>query len=103
MARQYNITATVRDKKGRVLGIGRNDYAKTHPLMRHYNKNLNEEAIYLHAEVAAIIKALRNGKPYSIFVERYGKDGKPKLAKPCPVCEVAIKQAGIVVVSYTVG
>jgi hypothetical protein len=29
--------------------------------------------------------------------------GRPKLAKPCVVCELAIKEAGIKFVEYTVG
>lgn len=70
-------------------------------------KNLSERvgrgsvAIYLHAEVAAIIKALKVGTPHKIMIERYGKDGSPMLAKPCAMCEIAIREAGIHFVEYT--
>jgi deoxycytidylate deaminase len=54
--------------------------------------------VYLHAEIAAIIKA--KGKGYKIKIERYSNKGKPLPSKPCPICELAIKEAGIKVVSY---
>lgn len=96
------ITATVCDKKGRVLATGKNSYIKSHPEQARVAKQCGlPEKIYVHAEALAIIRALKVGKPYSIFVERYFKNGEPALAKPCPVCERFIQEAGIKLVQYT--
>lgn len=97
------IKATIYDKKGRIISIGYNSYIKTNT----YQAKLAEQTgtpdkQFLHAEVAAIIKAQRKGKPHRIFVERYNKLGEPVLAKPCPICDLAIKIAGIKIVEYTV-
>lgn len=99
---KQNITATVYDKKGRVLAIGRNSYIKTHPEQARIAKECGlPEKIYVHAEAIAIIRALKVGKPHKIKVERYFKNGEPALAKPCPICELFIKEAGIKFVEYT--
>lgn len=55
--------------------------------------------IYLHAEIHAIVKA--RAPIHWIEVKRYSKTGKPMFAKPCPICMLAIKEAGIKEVSYT--
>jgi deoxycytidylate deaminase len=56
---------------------------------------------YLHAEVHAIVKCRDLSKAHKIFISRFGKEGQPLLAKPCPVCQSAIQAAGIKVVEYT--
>jgi tRNA(Arg) A34 adenosine deaminase TadA len=56
--------------------------------------------VYLHAEIAALVKA--RGKGYKIKIERYNKHGEPMLAAPCPICLAAIKEAGIQLVEHTV-
>jgi cytidine deaminase len=61
------------------------------------------ERTFLHAEVLAIIRALKNGKPHKIKIERYFKNGEPAMAAPCQICLQAIKEAGITVVEHTVG
>lgn len=103
MSSQQKIIATVFDKKGRILSVGKNSYSKTHPLQAFYAKKVGEpEKQYLHAEVEAIIKALKRGVPYAIHVERYSKSGCTGLAKPCDICLTAIKKAGIKKVTFTV-
>lgn len=98
--KQY-IIATVYDKKGRVISVGRNSYIKTHPMMHKLGTRLMlPEKIFLHAEIAALVKC--RGIPYKIKIERYDKQGNPRLAKPCPICELAIQNAGIKFVEYTV-
>lgn len=57
---------------------------------------------YLHAEVAALLKCGEK-KPYAIYIERYLRNGQPALAKPCRICEQAIKAWGVQRVCYTVG
>ena len=102
--KKQKIKATIYDKKGRILSESYNSYHKTHPLQALYAKKVNKpDKIYLHAEISAIIKAQKFGEPYKIKIERYHKDGTPALAKPCPVCELAIKESGISVIEYTIG
>jgi hypothetical protein len=36
-----------------------------------------------------------------MVITRIGKNGETMLAKPCPVCERAIKSAGIVEIEHT--
>lgn len=101
--RRFDVTATVYDRKGNILAVGKNSYEKTHPKQYFYAKKVGEEKkVYLHAEIAALVKC-RSGKPYKIKIERYDKMGNPKNAKPCPICELAIKEAGISFIEYTVG
>ena len=104
MSRQkQTITAIIYDKKGRVLSIGQNDYEKTHPMMLKYGKKVGmPERIYLHAEIAAITRCADMKKAHRMLITRFTKDGKPALAKPCPICESAIKATNIQIVDYTV-
>ncbi len=102
MKKHQNIIATVYDKKGRVLSTGKNSYTKTHPKQAmmaarcgHHHK------VYLHAEMAALIRC--RGEAYKIKIERYNRKGAPLLAKPCEICELAIREAGIKFIEYTVG
>lgn len=103
MKTRYAIKATCFDKKGRVISSAENSYEKTHPIQAMYAKKVGHPLRHcLHAEIAAIIRA--KGKPiHSIFIERYGKKGEPRDAMPCPVCQLAIKEAKIEIISYTVG
>ena len=102
MGVQQCLTATVYDRNNRVLAVGTNSYTKTHPVQAKYAQRAGlPDKQFLHAEVQAIIKALKKGKPHSIHIERYNKNGAPLLAKPCPVCSLAIKEAGIRKVFYT--
>lgn len=101
--KKYHIIAKIYDKAGNLLSYGVNSYVKTHPLQAHYARAVGQpHRIYLHAEIQAIIRA--NGKDmYKIRVERYNSKGEPQSACPCPVCQLAIKQAGISIIEYTVG
>jgi deoxycytidylate deaminase len=102
--KRQDMTATVYDKKGNVLSVGKNSFEKSHPKQAFYAKKVGQPyRQYLHAEVQAIIRAMKRGDAHKIKVERYDKQGNPKLAKPCPICELAIKEAGIKIVEYTIG
>ena len=100
----HNISATILDKRGRVLSAAINSYTKSHP----YQKQLAQQAggeyvekIYLHAEILAIIRCKDLSKAHKIVVTRVGKSGKMLLAKPCPICEAGIKAAGIKIIEHT--
>jgi deoxycytidylate deaminase len=103
MRKKYRITATVYDKKGRVLSTATNSYQKTHPYQAKCAEKVGKpNKIFLHAEIHAIIKALKKGVPYKIKIERYNKKGEPVCAKPCPVCQQAIQETGIKYIEYTI-
>jgi deoxycytidylate deaminase len=100
---KQEITAIIYDRKGNILSIGKNSYVKTHPLQYRYAKRNNlEKKIYLHAEIDALAKCKDLNKAYRIVVMRFAKDGSPVNAKPCPICEDAIKSlTGIKIVEHT--
>lgn len=101
MAKQH-ITATIYDKQGKALAYARNNYSKSHPLQARFAALVGQpERIYLHAEIAALIKLKPNDRPYRIEIERYHKNGKPANARPCAICEAALKQWGVKQVQYT--
>ena len=94
--KQFKITAKIFDKRGKLISIAENSYQKTHPYQYKLACNVGKpEAIYLHAEIAAILKLPKNSKPHTILVERYNTNGQPVLAKPCPICIQAIKEKEI--------
>lgn len=98
------LTARCYDKKGNLLSMATNSYTKTHPIQAYFASRVGHDAkIYLHAEIAAIIKA--GDKPiYKIVISRFSpRTHKALNAKPCPVCAEAIKAYGIKFVSYTTG
>lgn len=86
---------------GYVTGYNR---LKTHPLQARFSSRPG--AIYLHAEVDAIVNALRyhtlsdlDGS--ALYVARVLKNGQPALAKPCAGCQRAIVHFGIQHVEWT--
>lgn len=103
MSRQYNITAIIYDKRGRVLSIGKNSYVKTHPLQAEYAKQLGDDhKIFMHAEIHAIARLKNIDKAHRIHVLRFDAEGNPKSAKPCRICEMAIReQTGIKIIEHT--
>lgn len=91
------------DKRGRLLSSGTNFPKKTHPEQARRAAQMGQDyKVFLHAEISALVK-IRDGIPYKITVERYGKRGQPLNARPCPICELAIKEAGIKRIEYTIG
>jgi tRNA(Arg) A34 adenosine deaminase TadA len=102
MSDHYNITAIVYDKRGRIVSMGKNSYVKTHPLQARLAKRAGlEEKIFLHAEVDALVKLKDWDRAHRMVVTRIGRSGRPLNAKPCPVCQQAIKMAGINYVEHT--
>lgn len=97
---KHQITALAYDKRGRLLSIGRNSYTKTHRLQAHYASKVGRPAaIYLHAELSALLKA--RGRVHKLVVLRYGKKGQPLLAKPCAACQLAIHDFNVKIVEHT--
>lgn len=103
-SQQQRIVATALDKKGRIIGVGSNSYKKTHPIMKElaFKAGLDnaEHKLFLHAEIQAILKA-GDQNIDTICVARKGRKNQPLTAKPCQICEEAIKLFGIKNVFYT--
>jgi len=97
---KQHIGAVVLDKGKLILSIGHNSYTKTHPMQGKFAKqDGNRHKIYLHAEIAALVKCRKT--PYAIYVARVNKNNELRNAKPCPVCMLALKSAGVKKVFYT--
>lgn len=98
---RHKVVAYCYDKRGRLISRASNSYKKTHPLQKHFANLVGRpEAEYLHAEIAALLRT--NDRPiHHIHIERFDKQGNPALAKPCSICEAAIKAYGVKTVSYT--
>lgn len=103
MTQSQLITATIFDKRGKILAVGKNSYHKTHPMQfKLACKCGNPNRPYLHAEIDAIRRLKKNAQyAYRILIERYYKNGSPALAKPCKSCELAIKQTPIRIITFT--
>ena len=98
--KRFEITAFAYDKRGRLLSIGRNSYIRTHPLQAKLAKKAGRpQAIYVHAELSALLKARQ--QVHKLVVVRYNKDGTPGNAKPCEICQLAIKEFGVKHIEHT--
>lgn len=81
--------------KSRVVCLGHNFMEKTHPKVPSIWKTL-------HAELHALIgTSYVDTKGCTAYIYRETKDGKPANSKPCPMCENALRLAGIKNVYYT--
>lgn len=89
--------------RNEIISVGLNS-DKSHPLQKRFAKN--NEAIFKHAEVDCIIKALKvvdeeDLKDATLYVYRVKKMNKGDanwvsgLAEPCPGCVKAIQHFGI--------
>lgn len=89
--------------RNEIISVGFNS-DKSHPLQKRFSKNT--EAIFKHAEVDCIIKALKivdeeDLKDATLYVHRVKKQNKGDanwvtgMAEPCPGCAKAIEHFGI--------
>ena len=88
--------------KNKIVQQAYNMDTKTHPLQARLADMVGlSEKIYLHAEIAALVK--NKHKCDTIVVARLGghKHNELRNSKPCKICELAIRQAGIRKVYYT--
>jgi len=99
---QQIIVASCYDKRGYLLSTAVNSYTKTHPKQAYHAAKVGHPLrCFLHAEIAAIIKA-KGKKIHKMKVERFGKRGNLLPSHPCPICMSAIKAASINCLEYTV-
>lgn len=101
MSKRQELTAIAYDKRGRIISIGSNSYVVTHPLQAKYARKAgNPDAVYIHAEIDAIVRA-RGRHIHKLFVSRRNVHGDYVMAKPCRACQLAIRDFGIELVEYT--
>lgn len=99
---KYKIKALIYDKRNRILSIGENSYIKTHPRQAASALAVGEPSkVFLHAEIAALVRLKDFSKAYKIVVIRFNKLGKPAPAYPCKCCLHALKLAGITKIEST--
>jgi tRNA(Arg) A34 adenosine deaminase TadA len=101
---KQRLCAVITDKRGKILSVGVNNYTKSHPLQASYAKKVGrDEACFLHAEVASLVGLGYNDKPkaYKISIARVMKNGRTALAKPCRICQEALKDFNIRVIEFT--
>jgi len=86
--------------KNKVVVAATNLETKSHPLQAKFAKRVGlDPKIYLHAEIAALVKCREEAD--TIIVARVNPQGKLRMARPCPICELALKEAGITHIHYT--
>tara|TARA_Y100000592_G_scaffold89196_1_gene146101 strand:+ start:3200 stop:3583 length:384 start_codon:yes stop_codon:yes gene_type:complete len=88
--------------RNKVVATATNIETKTHPIQARFAERVGlHEKIFLHAEIAALVKCKEQCD--TIVVARLGghNHNELRMAKPCPVCALALKEAGIDKVHYT--
>lgn len=108
--RNFRIASAVvfKDKEIVAVGYPRN---KSHPIQKEFGRN--EESIYLHAEIDAILRAYKHvdffNKDFSLYVarikRRHSTDNSftQGNAKPCSGCTRFIHKCGIQTLHYSTG
>jgi len=92
--KKQRLCAIVTDKRGHILNIGFNSYNKTSTTQAYYADKVGlSNKIYVHAEIGALTNL--QGKPETIYVARINRKNEPVPASPCPICQMAIADAGI--------
>lgn len=92
--RKQRIASIITDKRGRILSFGVNSYTHSHPKQAYYAKKVGQmQKIFLHSEIDALVHLKKQG--HTLYVARVDKQGNPKPCKPCEICSLAIKDAGI--------
>lgn len=102
---RHRIYAVATDHKGNVIAEAGNSYVTSHPLQQKYAARAGRpEACFLHAEMHVIAKLTKMRRVcHTMYIARAKRDGSEGLAKPCPICSMALEAAGIVNIIYTGG
>lgn len=102
MSKKPELTALLYDRKGKLLSVGRNSYIKTHPLQAKAAEAAGKPgAVFLHAEIAALVNNKDWKRNYRMVISRYTADGTPAMAKPCRICQKQLKLAGVQLIEHT--
>lgn len=98
--KRYYVIAATLDKNDNIIAMAENSYVKTHPLQAHLAEVAGRPCReYLHAEIGALVKSY--AKAESIMVVRQTRGGLTRCAKPCDICMMALKEAGVRRVYYS--
>ena len=96
----HRVGCIITDRKGNIISSGFNNETKSHPMQLKFASLVGmPEKMFLHAEIHALVRC--NGTPHTIYVARITKGDNIGMAKPCPICELAIKESGATKVVYT--
>jgi len=91
---------TVLVKKNRIISTATN-LNKTHPVQASFAKMVGKpHKHWLHAETNALIRSDEDAD--EAYVCRLGKSGELRNAKPCPICQEALRQSSVSKVYYSV-
>jgi Cytidine and deoxycytidylate deaminase zinc-binding region. len=92
--KRYYVIAATLDKHNNIIATAQNSYVKTHPMEKRLAIKAGRPCReYLHAEIGALVKSCT--KAESIMVVRSTRRGLTKCAKPCDICMMALKEAGV--------
>lgn len=92
--KKYWVIAASLDHHNNIISIGENSYQKTHPMQsRLLIKAGNGNREYLHAEIASLVK--NKSRPEGIMVVRMTCSGLARMARPCNICNLALREAWI--------
>ncbi len=87
-------------RKSKVIATAVNLEQKSHPWQAELAKKVGLcEKIYLHSEIHALIKAREDAD--TIVVARVNTQDKLRMAKPCPICALALEQGGVKNIYYS--
>ena len=90
---KFRHAALCLNSKGHIVSVGTNS-RKTHPQQAEYAKRTGrEQKVKLHAEIAALVRARDDVE--TVVVCRLNKRSELRLSKPCPVCKLALEEAGV--------
>ncbi len=96
---KYRVGAVLVSASGIIVGVG-NNKRKTHPQQKRYAVKAGmPDRLFLHAEIAALID--REKYAPTIVVCRLTKKGRLAMARPCPVCMLALKLAAVREIYYS--
>lgn len=94
--KKQRIYAIITDKHNRILAKGGNSYIKSNPLQAYYCELATKERhkIFVHAELQALVR-LKGRKAHTIYIARVNRKNEAVASTPCPICRLAIHDAGI--------
>lgn len=98
--KRYRVFSLLTTKRGQPICYGKNSYIKTHPIQAEYAQGINEDQIFLHAEISVLVKNTTKNA-HTLYVVRVLRSGDYAQAKPCEVCQLAIQESGIKRVVHT--
>lgn len=97
--KKYKLTASTYDRKGNLISKATNNYTKSHPLQAYFAEKVNQpKKIYLHAEIAALLKA----QDFDVYEIRIQSEDAPSTF-PCPICLHACRAFGVKRIIYHTG